>query len=178
MKPNFAMAIFISIALSACSTTPKTTTPQTSQPEIPASGEQAGRDAQTGVATSPEVSAGELAVQLQDMQKNSVYFDFDSYAVKPEYGEIIRQRADLLKSNRNIIVTLQGNTDERGSSEFNLSLGDRRANAVRKSLEQMGVPDGQIKSVSLGEEHPRLTCHEEQCWKENRRVDFSGKQGS
>ncbi len=70
---------------------------------------------------------------------------------------------------------MEGNADERGSAEYNLALGDRRANAVRKNLELLGIPTAQIKTLSFGEEKPRLLCHEEKCWQENRRDDFVHK---
>jgi peptidoglycan-associated lipoprotein len=95
--------------------------------------------------------------------------------VKPEYQDIIQKQAQFIKDHKNDVVTVEGNTDERGSSEYNLALGDKRANAVRKNLELLGVSDAQINTVSLGQTKPRLTCHEEQCWKEDRRDDFIHK---
>ncbi|MGB8410375.1 MAG: OmpA family protein, partial [Gallionella sp.] len=85
------------------------------------------------------------------------------------------KQAAFLKAHNNDVVTIEGNCDERGSPEYNLALGDRRADAARKSLEILGVPETQIKVVSFGLEKPRLTCHEERCWKENRRDDFVHK---
>jgi peptidoglycan-associated lipoprotein len=134
--------------------------------------------AQTKGLTQAEIETQKLTEQLQELKSQSVYFDFDSSAIKPEYKKIINNQADFVKSHRTDIVTLEGNCDERGSSEYNLALGDKRANIVRKELELLGVPASQIKTVSFGEEKPRLTCHEERCWKENRRVDFDHKQSS
>lgn len=113
--------------------------------------------------------------ESRELQKQSVYFDFDKYIVKPEYMEIIRKQAAFIKAHKNDVVTLEGNADERGSAEYNLALGDKRANAVRKSLELLGVPTTQIKTASMGEEKPRLSCHEKKCWNENRRSDFIHK---
>lgn len=171
MKTNLALLAVISLAVSACASPPKATTAQTS-PQTDSR--------QAGTASAPAADAGsnELAVQLQEMQKNSVYFDFNEFAVGPEYRGVVQQHAKFIKAQKTLTLTLEGHADERGSSEYNLSLGDRRANAVRKSLEVIGVPGSQINTVSLGEESPRLACHEEKCWKENRRVDFIGKQGS
>jgi peptidoglycan-associated lipoprotein len=121
---------------------------------------------------SRQLAADKLAASTQYLQKQSIYFDFDQFAIKPEYRDVIQQQAELVIAYKNDIVTVQGNADERGSDEYNLALGDRRANAARKNLELQGVPSSQIKTVSFGEEKPRLSCHEEKCWKENRRDDF------
>ena len=112
---------------------------------------------------------------MLEMEKQSIYFDFDDYTIKPAYRDIILQHAEFMKTHENVTVTLEGNADERGSGEYNLSLGDRRASSVRKALVLLGIPAEQIRAVSFGEERPRLSCHEERCWKENRRVDFKGK---
>ena len=175
MKTRLAMVALVSLAISACASTPKITTGQST--EVPASGGQVKAAGETGPASAADVSSSNLADQLQEMQKNGVYFDFGEFVIKPEYRDLIQQRAEFMKAHANTVVTLEGNADERGSGEYNLALGDKRANAVRKSLGLLGVPDSRIRVVSMGEEHPRLTCHEEKCWKENRRVDFIGKQG-
>ena len=177
MKTNVALAALAILAISACSTTPKVTTAETPAQESAATGAQAAPSTETGTISPAEVETGNLTAQLDEMKKQSVYFDFGEFEVKPEYRDLVQRQAGFLKAHANVVVTLEGNTDERGSSEYNLALGDRRANAVRKALEVMGVPESQIKTVSLGEEHPRQTCHEEQCWKENRRTDFDGKAG-
>jgi peptidoglycan-associated lipoprotein len=177
MKTHLAIAVLASLAISACSTASKETASETTPQEQTANNGQASSAIETGTLRSAEVTTGDLAAQLEEMQKQSVFFDFGEFVVKPEYQGLIQQQADILKANANIVVTLQGNTDERGSSEYNLALGDRRANAVRKALEVLGVSDSQIRIVSLGEEHPRLSCHEERCWKENRRTDFVGTAG-
>lgn len=170
MKSSLAVIFIASFAISACSTAPKVAEAPTPKQETAAASPVAT------TASAAEVEAKNLAAQLHEMQKKSVYFDFDEYAIKPEYREVIQQQAEFIKAHGNIVVTLEGNADERGSSEYNLSLGAKRADAVRKSLDMIGVPDSRIKTVSLGEAHPRLTCHEEKCWQENRRVDFIGKQ--
>jgi peptidoglycan-associated lipoprotein len=172
MKTSFAALAMVSLMLSACASAPKTTTAQESSQEKAVGNGQASSAAETAIAGSANVVSGDLAAQLQAMQQKSVYFDFDEFVIKPEYQGIIEQLADFMKAHDNIAVTLEGNTDERGSGEYNLSLGSKRAYAVRKSLEVMGITSRRIETVSLGEEKPRLTCHEEQCWKENRRTDF------
>lgn len=172
MKTNLALLAVISLAISACSTPPKETTVQTPYQATATDSRQPSTDS----APAADTGSSELAAQLLEMQKSSVYFDFDEFAIKPEYREVVHQHAQFIKKQKALAIKLEGHADERGSSEYNLSLGDRRANAVRKSLEVLGVPGGQIHTVSMGEESPRLACHEEKCWKKNRRVDFIGKQ--
>lgn len=176
MKTNLAVVVLATLAISACSTASKETTAEAPAQEAAANSAQAP-GAETNTIRSAEVSSSDLAAQLDEMQKQSVYFDFGETLIKPEYNGLIQRQAEFMKAHANVVVTLEGNADERGSSEYNLALGDRRANAVRNALELIGVADSQIKTVSLGEEHPRQTCHEEQCWKENRRTDFVGKAG-
>lgn len=169
-------AVLVSVLLAACASTPKTDSSQASQPNEAANNSTA--TANTGVigknepVSSTSAGSSNLAAEKQAMQNQSIYFDFDRYIVKPEFREAIQQQAEFIKKNKSTIVTLEGNADERGSNEYNLALGNERANAVKKSLELIGVSTTQIKTVSLGEEKPRLQCHEEACWKENRRNDF------
>lgn len=175
MKTNLAVFLLIPLVLAACASSPQTKSPETVTTVQPQAQETAADKGAAGI--SAETPSDVLAGQMQEMQKKSVYFDFDHYIVKPEYREIIQQQAELLKANASS-VTLEGNSDERGSAEYNLALGDKRAHAVRKSLEIFGVRSNQINVVSFGEEKPRSTCHEEKCWAENRRVDFNGKAGN
>lgn len=172
MKTNLALLAAMLLAVSACSTPPKESTAQIPTQKTAAENQQTS----TEPAPAANASASDLAAQSVEMEKNSIYFDFDEFAIKPEFGEVIQQHAEIIKAAKNMAISLEGNADERGSTEYNLSLGDKRANAVRKSLEMIGVPPSQLKTVSLGEGKPRLACHEEKCWKENRRVDFIGKQ--
>lgn len=164
--------ILASLLVVACTSTHKADTSQ-SQPNTqnvtPASSPA------TAPESSSELAANELAAELQMLQKESAYFDFDKFAIKPEYQDAIQKQATFIKGHKNDVVTLEGNCDERGSKAYNLALGSRRASAVLKRLRQLGVPASQIKSVSYGKEKPRLLCHEEKCWKENRRVDFVHK---
>lgn len=105
------------------------------------------------------------------LSKRSVFFDFDSSVVKSEYSPMLEAHAAYLMSKRDAHVTLQGNTDERGSREYNLALGQKRAEAVRKSLSVLGVKDSQMEAVSFGEEKPRNQAETEEGYAENRRTD-------
>ncbi len=102
----------------------------------------------------------------------SVYFDFDKSAIKPDQVAAITDNAKLASTYSNDYVTVQGNCDERGSSEYNLALGQRRADAVRQRLLLIGIPESRIETISFGKEKPRALCHDESCWSVNRRADF------
>ena len=168
--------LFLSIAvaaLAACSTTPKappveaakttTTTTTTTPPPPPA-------PARTDDA---QALAAKLRQQVADLNGKSVFFDFDAFVVKSDYDALLRDQAEFLKANPGDKLVVQGNTDERGGSEYNLALGQKRADAVRKSLSVLGVSDDRVEATSFGKEKPRATCHEESCWSQNRRVDFA-----
>ena len=161
--------ILFSLLVAACASTHKADTTQASANENKAT---TSSPASAPAAAEAEMSASKLKAEIEELQKESVYFDFDKYLVKPQFQATIQKQAEFLKSHGNDVVTLQGNCDERGSAEYNLALGSERAQAVEKDLEILGVPASQMKVVSFGEEKPRLTCHAEKCWKENRRVDF------
>ena len=113
--------------------------------------------------------AGPTSGQLQN---RAIYFDFDSSDVKAEYEGLIAAHAHYLAANTSTRVRLEGNTDERGSREYNIGLGERRAQAVRRALMLQGVADSQIATVSYGEERPAVTGHTEEAWSHNRRVDI------
>ncbi len=106
------------------------------------------------------------------LAQRSVYFDFDSSVVQNSYRPTLQAHAGYLTGHKDAKVTLQGNTDDRGSREYNLALGQRRADSVRKVLNVMGVPESQMEAVSFGEEKPKATGDNEAAWKENRRVDI------
>jgi len=112
-----------------------------------------------------------LAAEIHKLHNESVYFDYDEYAIKPEFRNTLEQHAsDIKKQNNNVV--LEGNADERGSAAYNMALGEKRATSVKRILVTLGIPSSQIKVVSYGNTRPKLDCHEEKCWQENRRVDF------
>jgi peptidoglycan-associated lipoprotein len=106
------------------------------------------------------------------LTSQSVYFDFDKAMIKPDQVTAITENAKLASTYSNDSVTLQGNCDERGSREYNLALGQRRADAVKQRLVLLGVPETRIETISFGKEKPRALCHDETCWSQNRRADF------
>ncbi len=172
---NKIAVVLASLLIAACASSPKSATPQAAQASdkgTPSVEKPTAAPVMNPLVSAAEMESKKLAAEIQDLQNRSVYFDFDKSDIKSEYRDAILKQAEFIKAHKNDVVTVQGNCDERGSSEYNLALGDRRANSARKSLELLGVPAKQIKAVSFGLEKPRLTCHEEKCWKENRRDDF------
>jgi len=101
-----------------------------------------------------------------------VYFDFDSFVVRPEYQPVVEGQARLLRGNPKRRMVLEGHTDERGSREYNLALGQKRAESVRRSLTILGVQDGQLEAVSFGKEKPAVQGTSEEAYAQNRRVEF------
>jgi peptidoglycan-associated lipoprotein len=106
------------------------------------------------------------------LANRSVYFDFDSYAVRADGKPVVENHSAYLTKNTQRKVLIQGNTDERGGTEYNLALGQKRAEAVRKAMAALGVSDSQMEAVSLGKEKPKATGHDEAAWAENRRADI------
>ena len=104
--------------------------------------------------------------------EKSVFFGFDEYTVQTKYQKMLSAHASYLKANPKQKIIIQGNTDDRGTAEYNLALGQRRSEAVRKSLNLMGVSDNQMEAVSFGKEKPKAEGDNEAAWAENRRADI------
>jgi peptidoglycan-associated lipoprotein len=104
--------------------------------------------------------------------EKSVYFGLDEYTVQTKYQKMLSAHAGYLKANPKQKIIIQGNTDDRGTAEYNLALGQRRSDAVRKSLSLMGVSDDQMEAVSFGKEKPKADGNNEAAWAENRRADI------
>lgn len=102
-----------------------------------------------------------------------VYFDYDSFAIKPEFQEVIEAQARYIKADRNRRVAIEGHTDERGGREYNLALGQKRSEAVRRALGLLGVPDGQMEAVSFGKEKPAASGSDEAALAKNRRAEIT-----
>jgi peptidoglycan-associated lipoprotein len=135
-------------------------------------------ESRTGVTpvTAGGLDARGLPRELSDpksvLSQRSIYFDLDRYDVKDEYRDLVAAHAKYLVSHRDFKILIQGNTDERGSREYNLSLGQKRSDAVKRSLTVLGAREDQVESVSLGEEKPKNPGHDELAWSENRRADI------
>jgi peptidoglycan-associated lipoprotein len=111
------------------------------------------------------------------LSKRSVYYDYDKFDVKNEYRSMVEAHAKFLRENPSAKMLIQGNTDERGSREYNVGLGQRRSDGVKKMLVLLGAREDQVESVSLGEEKPQDAGHSEDAWSKNRRCDmlYSGE---
>ena len=165
MKKIFAV-LLISL-LSACAS--KSTQP-TAEVEDKSVG--SSRSSESSPTTGAVPNLNPLTDPNNILSKRSVYFDFDSYVVKDEYRSLVQAHAQYLRDNGNARVLLQGNADERGSREYNLALGQRRADSVKNAMTLSGAKESQIESVSLGEEKPRGLGHDEASWAENSRTDI------
>ena len=128
-----------------------------------------GSSVTSGALTDP---ASQLKDPASPLSKRSVYYGFDMYNIADEYQPLIEAHARLLRENKDLRVRIEGNCDERGSREYNLALGQRRADAVRRALTLLGVPERQIETVSFGSEKPKAEGSTEEAWAENRRSDL------
>jgi peptidoglycan-associated lipoprotein len=129
----------------------------------------------TGVEGNGASGAGGVtpgANATGNLAQRSIYFDYDSFNVKEEYKPILQAHAKFLVENAGAKIYLQGHTDERGSREYNLALGQKRADAVRRIMAVLGVKDSQIESVSYGEEKPKNAGHDDSAYAQNRRADI------
>jgi len=142
-----------------------------------ASSQQKPQTQPTGPTSKPLESSSMSGNPLKDLSnilsKRSVYFELDSNVVKEEFKPVVAAHARYLQQNRGVKMTVQGNADERGSREYNLALGQRRADAVKQAMQLLGAQPDQIESVSFGEEKPKATGHDEASWAENRRADLA-----
>jgi peptidoglycan-associated lipoprotein len=170
-------AIWIAVlvaGLAACSSSPDEQTP-------------AAVEDRAGAQVKPEPSTGAIAkvdvtgqgIQGQDprvrtgvLAQRSIFYDLDQYDVKDQYRPLVEAHARYLRENPGRKMLIQGNTDERGSREYNISLGQRRSEGVKRMMLLLGAREDQIESVSLGEEKPRSEGHDEQAWAQNRRSDI------
>lgn len=103
-----------------------------------------------------------------------VFFDYDRYEIRPDQADAVRGDAKIMRENENLRILLEGHCDERGTEEYNLALGDRRARAVKQYLVDLGVPEARIKTISYGESQPFAFGHDEAAWQQNRRAQPVG----
>ncbi len=171
------LAAVAAAALAACSSVPldsqapvESRTGSTSATGAGAAG--GASSSQTRVA--PVDVTGTSNVNFSNLPK-VVYFDFDSYVVKDQYRPVIEANAKALTANRKMHMAVEGHTDDRGSSEYNLALGQRRAEAVVKSLTLLGADPSQLEAVSFGKERPAVQGENEEAWAKNRRAELASR---
>ena len=172
----------LTLALAACSSTPlEPSTPSTPSVATPGGAstttQAPGSGATTGTTLRPgSVDDGALPPWRDPAnplsRERSVYFGFDQYAVTPEAAPVLERHGSFLASQPQLAIRIEGHTDERGGAEYNLALGQRRAEAVRQALRIYGVRDSQMETISWGSEKPKALGHDEQAWAQNRRADL------
>jgi len=168
------IALLAAAVLAGCASTPELEskagvedrTPTTAVPAQP------GVTAVTPIAPKADQLPNALKDPKNILSKRSVFFDYDSDRIRDEFRPLLQAHGKYLGDHAGAKMLVQGNADERGSREYNLALGQRRAEAIKRMLALMGARDAQIDAVSLGEEKPRCTEQSEACWAENRRGDL------
>lgn len=165
-------AVFLALAIAAaalagCSDSGSKQSAST----MPASSESSGIST-SGTENGAVGNGAALGANAVDLSQHSVYFDYDKSEIKPQYQSVIDNWSKYLLANPTAKVQLQGNTDERGSREYNVALGERRADSVASAMKAEGVAGSQISVISYGEERPVCTQSDESCWQQNRRTDI------
>lgn len=167
-----AIALAGSLVLAACTSTPIAEAPVANPGAAAAPGSSATPPAQSAVSSvraataAPDASGPAAAAKV-------LYFDYDSAAIRPEFQPLIDAHARWLATRQERKMTIAGHTDERGGREYNLSLGQQRAESVRRALQLLGVRGTQIETISYGEEKPATAGQEESAWARNRRAELS-----
>ena len=174
------------LSLLGCSTPVPTTPPAPAETAVPVTVPRAAPPAQTAPPATPAAPSATAeskvtSVTLPDhlnpssaiSTERSVFFDFDDSVLRSEYAPLIERHAKYLSTNAPLAVRIEGHADERGGAEYNLALGQRRAETVARALRLLGVKDGQLEAISYGEERPRASGHDETAWAQNRRADIA-----
>jgi peptidoglycan-associated lipoprotein len=164
------MALAVAVAVVGCSSVPLDNVPVEDKSAGAVTG-QPGPGTQSSVAPVAADSAALNAAGPANVAR-IVYFDYDSYVIKPQFQSLIEGHARFLKSNNGRKISVEGHTDERGGREYNLALGQRRSEAVRRALGLLGVTDTQVEAVSFGKEKPAATGSDEAAWSQNRRAEI------
>jgi peptidoglycan-associated lipoprotein len=154
-------AVAAAIVLAACTTKPK---PAEAPPEAPPAPQAATTQSQVETTVVPG-SAQDFKVNVGD----TVHFDYDKYDVKDQDRDLLQRQAAWLQKYSQVHVSVEGHCDERGTREYNLALGARRANAVKEYLVSLGVASSRVDTISYGKERPMCTESDESCWSQNRR---------
>jgi peptidoglycan-associated lipoprotein len=175
---HLALLAIAAVLLGACSSTPVTTPAPAPTPVAPVTGPATAappaatqRPAPAATVT-PVTLPAHLDAKSPISTERSVYFDFDEFAIKNEYTSLIERHGKYLTSSPALAIRVEGHADERGGSEYNLALGQRRAEAVTRAMRIHGVKASQMEAISFGKERPKALGHDEAAWAQNRRVDL------
>jgi peptidoglycan-associated lipoprotein len=172
---NFLVTIFATVLLAACgSTVPLTDVPVTDASPKSVTGAEGGANGSgvKGNGVAPVDLGAGSASAIAPSEPRVVYFDYDSYVIKPEFQSLIAAHARFVKAQPNRKVAIEGHTDETGGREYNLALGQKRADAVRDALAILGVSPSQMEAVSFGKEKPAVAGSDEAAFSKNRRAEI------
>jgi peptidoglycan-associated lipoprotein len=177
MKRAISIALLLAgtMMLAGCPKKPNVNEPPAAGTQVP----QSSSDSENGSTSTSALDgdnseAANLARSLnaQPLSKRIIYFDFDKSEIKPDYTDIVTTAAHNLTSNPSLKLKLEGNTDNRGTHEYNIGLGERRAQSVRRALMLQGVAESQLSTTSFGAERPAVEGDDESAWSQNRRVEL------
>lgn len=171
MIKRMFLALAIAAAVVGCSSVPLDNVPVEDKSAVGVAGQPGEAGTQSSVAPVAADSATATAAGPANVAR-IIYFDYDSYVIKPQFQSLVEGHARFLKANASRKVSIEGHTDERGGREYNLALGQRRSEAVRRALGLLGVPDSQVEAVSFGKEKPAATGSDEASWAQNRRAEI------
>ncbi len=185
---RWTMLVLVAALAAGCGTLGGKPSPEQAPPVEERGAEAAAPAGEAGAQQPPGAEArgvaGEGALPLDPLKdpasplaQRTIYFDFDSSVVKPEFQDMLKAHAAYLVDHPGRRLILEGHTDERGTREYNLGLGERRALAVKRALVLLGVPAERIETVSYGEERPAAEGHDESAWRLNRRVELVYPEG-
>ncbi len=171
---SIALAVLLTLGSVGCGKKQKLTTAAPEEVSVPVVEEMTPTE-DTSLDETPiwdqELDSINRYAQEQGLL-GDVYFDYDKYDLKPEARERLARNAEFMAEHGDFIFTVEGHCDERGTNEYNLALGDRRAATARNYLGSLGVDDTRLSTISYGEERPQCTDSEEACWRLNRRATF------
>lgn len=178
MKLKSLAAVLLAATLAACNTTPLNTPDVTDATVKPTNGAgtgtgQTGNGQGTGASTIAKVEVDPLNDPKGVLANRSIFFEYDSYEIQAAGRSVVEEHSKYLRGKPNAQIRIEGHADERGGREYNLALGQKRAEAVRRAMALLGVADKQMEAVSFGKEKPMDPGHDEAAWAKNRRADIA-----
>jgi peptidoglycan-associated lipoprotein len=175
MKRTISIALLLAgtVLLAGCPKKHNVNEPPVAGTEVPGDSSASGSESpSTSSSALGDAAAVARSLNSAPLSKKIIYFDFDKSEIKQEYADIVTSAARNLTSNSSLKLKLEGNTDNRGTREYNIGLGERRAQAVRRALMLQGVAESQLSTTSFGSERPAAEGDDESAWSQNRRVEL------